>query len=196
VKPIIAILAATLALAGCLPVSTTSPVGSTTGFRPDPALYGMWEGASQNPDEHDVAYIAFVPGGDDGNATAIFVTTPVPAKSGDWASYAVKITALGPYHFLNAHALITDGRPAEGSEAQSFPVLYEMHAGGTLTLYLIDEDAAKAAVQSGKIAGQVQGGSYGDVTLTAAPPQLDAYFSSHAGRALFTKPLIVMHRVR
>jgi hypothetical protein len=195
VKPIIAVLAAALALAGCLPVTTTSPVGSTTGFRPDPALYGMWEGTAQNPDEHEVAYIAFLPGGDDGNATAIFVSTPVPVKSGDWASYAVKITALGPYHFLDAHALITDGKPAEGSEAQNFPLLYEMDAAGTLTLYLIDEDAAKAAVKAGKIAGQVQSGNYDDVTLTASPQKLDAFFSSRAGRALFTKPLIAMHRV-
>jgi hypothetical protein len=197
VKRIIAVLAATLALAGCLPVTTTSPVGSTSGFRPDPALYGMWEGSTQTPDEHEVAYIAFLPGGDNGNATAIFVSTPVPVKSGDWASYAVKITALGRYHYLNAQALITDGKPAEGSEANdSFPVLYQLDAAGTLTLYLIDEDAAKAALKAGKIAGLVRAGTFGDVTLTAAPSDLDAYFSGPSGRALFTKPLIVMHRVK
>jgi len=196
VKRVIGILAAAVALAGCLPVTTKSPVGSTAGFKSDAALYGMWEGEAPDSHDHEVAYIAIL-SGDDGDATAVFVSMPVPVKSGDWASYAVKIAALGPYHYLDARTLITDGKPAEGSEVQnSFPILYQFDKAGTLTLYLIDEDVAKAAVQAGKIAGQAQSGNFGDVTLTAAPADLDAFFSSPSGRALFTKPLIVMHRVK
>ena len=71
-----------------------------------------------------------------------------------------------------------------------------MTGDNTLKLYLVDEDAAKAAVTAGKIAGKIEGGNFGDVMLTASPAALDAFFSSDAGRALFTKPLVVLHRVK
>ncbi len=196
VKRIIVIFAAALALAGCLPVTTKTPVGSTAGFKSDPALYGMWEGAPGDSHEPGVAYFAILPA-DEGKATAVFVSMPLPVKSGDWASYALTTTSLGPYRYINARAVYADGHPAEGSEAQNtFPILYRVGPDGTLTLYLVDEDAAKAAVNAKKIAGQVGSGTYGDVVLTAAPAELDAFFSGNAGRALFTKPLVVLHKVK
>jgi hypothetical protein len=118
-------------------------------------------------------------------------------KSGDWATYALQTTTLGGYRYINARAILADGKPADGREAaNSFPILYRMTGDNTLKLYLVDEDAAKAAISSGKIAGNIQGGNFGDVTLTASPAALDAFFSSDAGRALFTKPLVVLHRVK
>ena len=196
-KRIVAILAAALALAGCLPVTTKSPVGSTAGFKPDPALFGMWEGTPEETgDRNDVAFFAILPD-KDGEATVVFIDMPVPVKSADWASYAVKTAALGPYRYLDAQARITDGKPADGEEARStFPLLYRIEADGNLALYLLDEDATKAAVRQGRIAGTVGNGSLGDVVLTAAPKELDAFFASSDGRALFTKPLIVLHKVK
>jgi hypothetical protein len=194
VRRIFAILAAALMLAACIPVTTKSPVGTTAGFKPDPAIYGMWEGAPE--DGKGEAFIAIIPDSD-GEATAIFTDVPVPVKSGDWATYAVQTTALGEYRYINARAILSDGRPAEGREAtSSFPILYRMTGDNTLKLYLVDEDAAKAAVTAGKIAGKIEGGNFGDVMLTASPAALDAFFSSDAGRALFTKPLVVLHRVK
>jgi hypothetical protein len=203
VKRIFAVLAAALTLAACIPVTSKSPVGSTAGLKPDPALYGMWEvrtSAAQygNPaeDAKERAFIAILPdkGGD---VTAVFLDIPSAEKSGEWSSYILTTTTLGAFHYINARALITDGTPADGRETKdSFPILYRIDRDGALTLTLIDEDAAKAAVQSGKIAGRIENGKFGDVTLTAAPAQLDAFFSSDAGRALFTKPLIVLRKVR
>jgi hypothetical protein len=197
VKRILAIFAAGLALSACLPVTTKSPVGSTAGFKSDPALFGMWEGTSPDPNNrNDTAFFAIMPD-DDGKATVIFIDMPFPVKSGDWASYSVQISALGSNHYLNAHSLINDGRPAEGSDAVGiFPLLYRVDDSGRLVLYLLDEDATKAAVKAGRIAGVVGSGSLGDVNLTASPRELDAFFASSAGRALFTKPLIVLRRVK
>ena len=192
------LLAAALALSACLPVTTKSPLGSTAGLKADPALYGMWEAKPESDPDHakHIVFLAILPG-DDGAATAVFFDLPQPLKSADWAHYAITTTALGPYRYINARAVTTDGHPADDAEAQTtFPLLYRFDASDKLTLYLIDEDAAKAAVNDGKIAGTVARESYGDVVLTAAPAALDAYFASGAGRALFTKPLLVMRRVK
>jgi hypothetical protein len=203
VKRIFAVLAAALALSACIPVTTRSPVGTTTGLKPDPALYGMWEAhfdptQSENApgDAKERVFIAILPdkGGD---VTAVFVDIPSAAKNGEWNSYALTTATLGVYHYINVRALIADGTPAEGREATStFPILYRIEGDNTLRLYLIDEDAAKAAVTAGKIAGKIESGNFGDVMLTASPAELDALFSSDAGRALFTKPLIVLRRVK
>jgi hypothetical protein len=197
VKRIVAILVATLALAACLPVTSKSPVGSTAGFKSDPALFGMWEGTPEDPaNAKGMVFFAIMPT-DEGEATVVFVDMPVPVKSGDWANYTVQTAALGPYRYLNARAKFTDGKPADGAEAEStFPLLYRFDSSGRLVLYLLDEDATKEAVKAGKIAGVVGNGTLGDVTLTASPKELDAFFATGKGRALFTKPLIVLRKVR
>ena len=203
VKRAFAVLAAALTLAACIPVTTKSPVGTAAGLKPDPALYGMWE-ASFDPaqsgatpeDAKERVFIAILPdkGGD---VTAVLADIPSAEKDGEWSSYVLTTATLGAAHYINARALSTDGTPADGREATStFPILYRIGGDNTLKLYLVDEDAAKAAVNSGKIAGKIEGGNFGDVMLTATAAQLDAYFASDAGRALFTKPLLVLHRVK
>lgn len=192
-RRITAILVVGLTLGACLPVTSKSPVGSTRGFKTDTALYGMWEGVTE--DSKDTGFIAFIPD-ENGNTTAVLIDLPSSA-SGDWSTYAVKTTALGTYRYISARSLTTNGKPAEGHETEnSFPVFYRIEADGTLTLYLIDADAAKAAIKGGKIAGEIQSGDFGDVSLTAAPRDLDDFFASGGGRKLFKKPFLVMHRVR
>jgi hypothetical protein len=75
------------------------------------------------------------------------------------------------------------------------PVLYRISADGSLALYLIDEKAARAAIEKGALAGTVEPGEYGDVTITAGPAALDTFFASAAGRALFMKPIGILQRV-
>ena len=52
------------------------------------------------------------------------------------------------------------------------------------------------AIKSGKLKGTIEQGDFGDVAITAAPGELDAYMASPAGRALFTKPLVVLKKVK
>jgi len=194
VRRIMAVFAAATMLAACIPVTTRTPVGTTVGLGSDPGLYGMWEGWAK--DGKDTAFIAIVPG-TEGDTTAILMDMTVPAKSGDWTVYTVTTATLGGYRYMNARAKFADGGQAKGRAAEnSFPIFYRVAADGTLTLALLDEDAAKAAVKSGKIAGKIEGGNFGDVTLTAPPASLDAFFASDRGRALFARPLIVLQRVK
>lgn len=194
---IASVLAGVVMLAGCIPVTTKSPVGSTAGLKTDPQLVGAWYG--QVNEDKDNANIAFFP--TDKGMVGILIGIPASKNgsggSGSYTSYAVTTAQLGRYRYINAQALIDDGKVAGGAQANdSFPVLYELRDNDTLTLSIVDEDAAKSAIKAGKIAGTVENGNYGDVALTAAPKALDAFFSSPAGRALFVKPLLVLHRVK
>ena len=56
------------------------------------------------------------------------------------------------------------------------------------------EEAAKAAIASGAIAGTVADGKLGDVELTATPQKLDAFLASEKGAALFTEKLVTLKR--
>jgi hypothetical protein len=189
--------AVALALSACLPVTTKAPVGSTVGFKTDPQLMGVWQGAAN--DSGDSATIAFLSTED--GIVAVLIGIPAAKdgtdESGTYSSYAIKTAQLGRYRYMNTRALMEDGKPAAGREAQdTFPILYAINGDGMLTLTLADEDAAKDAVKSGKTAGIVEGGDYGDITLTGGPAALDAFFSSEAGRAIFKKPFVLLHRVK
>jgi hypothetical protein len=50
---------------------------------------------------------------------------------------------------------------------------------------MLDEDKVKAAIQAGKIAGTIESGDYGDVTITADAAALDAFFATPEAAKLF-----------
>lgn len=187
--------AAMLFVAACLPVTTKNPVGTTAGFKQDPALIGLWR-VEPDKDKGDdkKGFIAFLNAEDDGTMTGLMIA---PAKgAGDWGSYRLKPTTLGGNHYLNAWPVMNNDHGAEPGEAKSdFPLLYRFGKDGRLMLYLLDEDATRAAIKAGKIKGEIEPGSSGDVRITADPKALDAFFASKQGAALFVKPFAVMHRV-
>ncbi len=116
-------------------------------------------------------------------------------KDGGWATYTLQTATLGSYKFINAHEATSDGKPADGAEAQkTFPLLYRVNGDGALVIYLLDEKRAAAAIKSGKIAGTVDPGQDGDVKFTAAAADLDAFMQTPDGRALFVKPLGIFKR--
>ena len=70
--------------------------------------------------------------------------------AGDWGSYRLKPTTLGANHYMNAWPVMNNDRAAEPDEAKSdFPLLYRFGKDGRLMLYLLDEDATRAAVKAG-----------------------------------------------
>ena len=76
--------AAMLFVAACLPVTTRNPVGTTTGFKQDPALVGLWKARPDKDDKDDdkQGFIAFLNAGEDGTMTGLMIA---PAKgAGDW----------------------------------------------------------------------------------------------------------------
>lgn len=187
---------AALFVAACLPVTTKNPVGTTAGFKQDPSIIGVWKVEPQKDGtDNKQGFIAFLNSEEDGAMTAIMLA---PGKdTGDWGTYNIKLATLGPNHFMNAWTVMNNGKPADGEEASAdILLMYRLGRDGRLTLYLVDEDKARAAVQAGKIKGDVGQGTTGDVHITAEPAALDKYFASKEGLALFVKPLAVMDRVK
>ena len=192
-------LAVSLLVTACLPVTSTSPVGTTVGFTADPALSGLWRGQVHQPEGW--VYITFFPQTDN-TTTAVLISPPDASRKddsaqGDWSVYSLQTAALGPYRYMNAKEISNNGKaPDEAQAGKTFPLLYRVNSDGALVIYLLDEKAAAVAIKSGALAGTVGQGSFGDITLTADPAALDAFMATPAGRALFVKPLILLKKVK
>ncbi len=183
---------ALLALAACYPPTTTHPVGSTTGQKPDPVLVGLWKGAPANKDERG-AYYHFLPQLDGSTRVVIVQTGDQP--DADVILVSMTTTRLGQYRFMNARLVTSEGKPVDASPAGTVPVLYKIDAKGAMTISLMDEKAAKDAITAGKIKGTIEKGEYGDATITADPAALDKFLQSPAGLALFKKPFVILTKM-
>ena len=183
-------------LAGCLPVTTTAPVGSTAPSGGDPALAGTWRVVPQKGREDGPGYVHFI-AGKNGALTALLVDTGKPgAESGEWSVYRLTTARLGGHAYANARMVSENGKPVRAEDAaRNIPLLYEAKVDGTLVFRIIDEDAAKATITAGAIAGTIAPGKNGDVVLTAAPEALDAFLASDQGAALFKEDLLVLKKV-
>ena len=197
------VLGVALLAAACLPVTTTVPVGTTVGLSADPGLIGTWKVIPQKEkngktDDGGPGYIHFIVA-KDGIMTALAISTGklAPEKSeGDWSVFAASATTLGGHHYLNVRPTFDSGKAATDKDARNIPMLYRFGHRGRLTLYMIGEDAAAAAIKAGKIEGIVDQDKFGDVTITAPADKLDAFLASKDGAALFTEKLLEMKRVR
>ena len=189
---LLAALAFALTLGACFPPTTSHPVGATAVPVPDPALLGVWKGQRPDTEGERGAYFHFL-ARMDGTITAVMVQTG-KEPDGDYAVFTLTTVRLGANRFMNATLLSSDGKPEDGPHG-TVPVLYRIDAKGTLTLFLMDEAATKAAIKAGKIKGTVEDGSMGDATITAEPAVLDKFLQSPAGLALFDKPFFAMKKV-
>lgn len=199
----VAVLA--LFAAGCAGVTTTHPIGSSSGLKPDAALVGTWLAYGENQTDLErtedgkvATYFHVLPAGKD---TLAIVVVSLPKKSGEEGGaelYRAACGQAGDNHFLNIVALdrLSEDaivHPKEGS----VPVFYRFEATGDLALYLPDEDKFKVAVETGAIAGTVKknkitmdGKEYDtgeDVVITAEPKNLDAFFAKPESVTLFEK---------
>ena len=203
-------IAAALLLAGCLPVTSKTPVGTTTGLGTDAALYGTWAGHSQNEKEKGVAYFHFLKGKDNeaGKISALMVMTSPDQKDDDWMSFTVSTAKLGDLHYMNAvitggngvtpnanaNSKAENGMPSDAKQMGPYiPLLYRFGRQHRLTLYMLEEDKVKEAIKAGKIAGTIEPGDYGDVTITADAAALDAFFATPEAAKLF-KVFIVLRK--
>jgi len=189
-------LACTLLLAACLPVTSKTPVGSTTGLGADQALYGTWKGYS---DDHAVSYVHFIKKKDEGIA-AIWVTPNNGDEDGGVGLFLVKTSKLGANSFIDILKSYTVKEDAKnesddtflsGLNDSSIPMLYRLGKNRTLTLYLLDEDKTKEAIQAGKLAGSVESGNFGDVKITADAAALDAFMATPEAVKLFKVFLVL-----
>ena len=183
---------AALTLAACYPPTTTHPIGTSSGLKPDPMLAGLWKGKAASGGE-DGAYFHFLQQ-HDGSITAILVQAG-NQPDGDWNLVTLTTARVGANRIMNARMISSNGKPETDAPAGTIPVLYRITTNGRLTLYMMDETAVKAAITAGKIKGTIEKGSLGDVAITADPVELDAFMASGDGRALFTKPFFVLRKM-
>ncbi|MEI9989889.1 MAG: hypothetical protein WDM86_07605 [Rhizomicrobium sp.] len=181
-------LAATLALSACYPPTTGHPLGTTAGIKPDPVLTGTWKGTNSDGKPF---YLHLLQQSDGTLAAVIVESGP---KAEDWNVVTATTATLGANRYMNARLLWTNGKP-ENAPAGTVPVLYRLDAKGVLTFSLMDEDAVKAAIAAGKIKGTVEKGQWGDVTITADPKALDAYFAAPGAAKLFLQPFFTVRKV-
>ena len=178
------------ALSACLPVVSSSPLGTTVAGSADGRLTGMWKGKVGTSTN---AYLTVYPP-HEGTVKIVLLAPPAADDEGSWMIFEARTITLGSNSYLDARVVDDGGKPPDAKLAH-MPVLYRVTGNGSLVLYLIDEVAARKAIATGTIAGTIEPGDFGDVTLTAEPAALDAFFASDAGRALFTKPLGILQRV-
>lgn len=182
-------IALQMLLGGCLPVTTSSPLGTTVAAAPDPQLTGVWKGNLGN--SRGAVYVAVYPE-HEGIREIVVLTPPAADDDGGWLVFQARAATLGGNTYLDAREMEEDGKAAD-PKLSHVPILYN-NADGFFAIYLLNEKAARLAIRRRAIAGTIEPGEFGDVTITAAPAALDAFFASKAGRALFTKPLGILRR--
>jgi hypothetical protein len=184
-------------LSACLPVTSRVPAGTTVGFKVDPNLLGTWK--AQNADRKEngngPAYLHFLRG-ENGTMTALLVFPMEKDGSGQWGAYTVRAAQLAANHVLNAIEVSTNGKASDSPMSQASILLLARNDGrGHELLYLMDEQAAAAAIESGEIAGDVEQGSSGDVHITADAAALDKFMATPKAAALFKEPLLILTRL-
>ena len=184
----ILVLVCAVMLAGCLPVTSKAPVGTTTGLGADKALVGAWKG--NNPGGKDFYFVHFL-ANEDGGMKAVIVSN---GGGDDVTILRVQTAKLGKNHYLNAVLLLDNDKPVEGAmKFATIPLRYvEKHS--RLMLYMLDQDKVKAAIRAGKLKGTIEEGTMGDAVITEEAATLDAFFAKPEGAALFT-PYKVMWKV-
>lgn len=179
-----AVLATALFVAACFP-TTRHSIGTTAGIGADPDLVGTWIG--EMDEEGDIAYLHFLRLPEDGLGV-LMIKPSAPDDGGGWGYYTVTTAEIAGHRFMNAHWVISDGKVEDEAPADPTPLYYNLAGDGELRLWLMDRDATIAAINEGKIAGEVEEGAFGDVRITAEPDALDNFMASAEGRALFTVP--------
>lgn len=178
--------------AACYPVTTTNPVGTTVGFSSDPALAGLWR-AEMAEAKDEIVYFHFLPMND--GSFKVVIVSGGEKLDGEWSVVRVKAASLGDNHFLNAELVFNNGKRESDPKHGTVPLLYHFEKDGRVSLFLISEDKAKDAIQSGDVAGTIEPGDFGDVALTAEPDDLDKFFAGDDGAALFAQKFATLTKV-
>jgi hypothetical protein len=187
-RSLVALIAAAM-LAGCLPVTSRSPVGTTAGLKADANLFGTWKGRNPDDTQQRDASFHFMRAKDGG--IDIVVAMAEGGSDDGWTAFTARTAMLGANRFLNAVMTYDKAAPVEGGlKAANIPLLY-IRNGRTMTLYLIDEDAAKAAIKAGRIAGTIGQGASGDAVITADARDLDAFMAKPEAATLFKRTLVL-----
>lgn len=184
-----------LALTACWPISV-NPIKGTGATLADPKLAGVWEGRFGDPDEKGdgTTFIHFLPKADEGYG-ALTIKHGADSESG-WASYAITTAEVKGTSYMNVRLLSSDDKAGDPTFAQFFTfVRYEV-SDTTLDIFTIDEAKVIAAIEGGKLKGEVEKRQFTtDVKITAESAEIDAFLAASDPKTLFSEHLVHVTRL-
>lgn len=190
---------ASFLLAGCLPESM-NPLSTPATSRIDSRIGGVYAQQKEGKMEDSAFWHFHYRGAPPGKNQQPRTTTKIEivgvshqsAGSLDGARYHAFATRLGGHDYLSFVEEKNDGAKKEN---YSF-ARYEVNWRGDLRLWLLDNEAIAAAVQSGKLRGKVRTTQYGkDVLLTDTTANLAAFMAASDPSTLFDKKPMVLRRL-
>jgi hypothetical protein len=173
------------ALSAC--ASTKFPIGIAGGAQSDARLVGTWQAVDTDDHGKQTIWIFAFAKPDSGDLDGLFVTPPGGRDKPGWGSVIVVVGKIGERGFLNARALMENGKPTHSDPPDSYAAFTYRLEGDRLTLHALDYDRVRAAIGRHDIAGD-------DANITADSAALDRYVAAHPD-ALFSERKIVLNRV-
>ena len=179
------LLIAVLGLSGCIAYNQ-QPLSDPGAARIDEALLGSW--VSTNPDNSNEKLELDITR--DGDHQVLIALTSYEADGSTRQHvYHAHSSIIGDRQYLNVYASEQE-RDLRGY----MTVRYGIDNQGTLNVSLLDDDAARGAIQTDGLEGMVSTNSqFSDITITAAPAPFAAYLRAHEAdlfprESIFTRP--------
>ena len=185
-------------LAACTTVTTDNPIGVSAGAGNDMRLLGGWKAVQFGKDvatpskNNEAAYAFFMPK-KDGELQAIVAMTSTDPDDNDWMTFDILTGQAGDHAVMSVRRALDNGEAVKDQPPGYQPVLYRLGADGNLSLFMISDDAVRNAIQTGRIAGEMENNN---IRITSDSQTLDS-FVSEAGPMLFEpEPLVVFERLK
>ncbi len=179
-KPLRAILLLALA-ASCEPPRAKNPLSDFQAAKRDARLSGVWVG---RVGDDDSALITFVPR--DGARFDVVLVGNDHDKGAFVLTFEGFPSLIGGKSYFNLRAKSFSGDYAEKSSVAERWIFarYEFAKDGALTIWNMDDEPVKVAINAGKLDGKA--GS-GEVEITASSAKLAAYVTTADPTTLFKK---------
>lgn len=143
--------------------------------------------------EGETVYFHFLPM-QDGSFKVVIVSSG-EKPGGEWDVAHATAANVGEHRFLNAELVFSNGKRESDSTHGTVPLLYHVEEDGRVDLFLMSEESAKSAIRNGAIAGTIEPGDLGDVSITAKAHDLDKFLASDEGAALFTEKFATLRKI-
>lgn len=179
VKAICVGIAIALLVAACVP-ETVHPLSDPASAKIDTRLSGLWSG---NIGESFV-FAHFLPKGD--GEMEIVTVAREKDESAHWSVFSMFPSRVAGNDYMNVKLLVDDGRPQDQDDQGFVLCRYEVDGDGGLTVWRIDEAAAIADIEQGKVGGKVRRGKWTtNVRITAPTAELGPYVAAADPKRLF-----------